>query len=451
MKSVVFLLPLLLLLSSARAIEVNWQNYDGETFDNYIEEDSQDENLVGGSRSASNLQVANDSAERVANGVFDLYRLLSSDSNRLNQIVSNVKQVVGKDSYNVNHVFKHVKNGNYYLEIDTDKYNFAVNIVRLLPSEHSNHVSNTLFPSGKQTTHGSPSTRPETTSTPNVEPPKQTTPGKVVTGSERTPAPNVEPPKQTTPGKVVTGSERTPAPHVEPPKQTTPGKVVTGSERTPAPHVEPPKQTTPGKVVTGPERTPAPHVEPPKQTTPGKVVTGSERTPAPHVEAPKQTTPVSKPLQPEDEYLRKLEDKRFRQILGQWYRVGVPSKLYSDFYAWRACEIITIYSHNQNYFFKEMNNIGNRTYEMKDTPMISVDKKNSLFKINNDVHVYKMVMLEGKNYKIKLFELTNISNQTEGVQFYAERLIDKQLLSNVFREHYLKLDTVAIEQSCYSD
>jgi hypothetical protein len=98
-----------------------------------------------------------------------------------------------------------------------------------------------------------------------------------------------------------------------------------------------------------------------------------------------------------------------------------------------------------------MNNIGNSTYEMNDTPMISVDKKNNLFKINNDVHAYKMVMLEGKNYKIKLFELTNISNQTEGVQFYAERLVDKQLLTNVFNEHYKNSNTVAIDQFCYSD
>ena len=376
MKSVLFVIPLLLLLSSTRAIQVNWQNYDGETFDNYIEEDSLDENLVGGSGSIPDLQLANDSAERVANGVFELYRLLSSDPTKLNQIVSNVKQVVGKDTYNVNHVFKHVKNGNYYLEIDTDKYNFGINIVRLPPTEHSAHIPNTSAHPSK--------------SNPKTEPGKQTSRPETTTA----------------------------------PPKSEPGKQTARPETTTAP-----PKSEPGKQTARPETTAAP----------------------PKTEPVTQTTPVVKPLQPEDEYLRKLEDKRFRQILGQWYRVGVPSLSYGDVYRWRACEIITIYSHNKNFFYKEMNNIGNSTYEMKDTPMISVDKKNSLFKINNDVHAYKMVMLEGKNYKIKLFELTNISNQTEGVQFYAERLVDKQLLTNVFNEHYKNSNTVAIDQFCYSD
>ena len=400
MKSVLFVIPLLLLLSSTRAIQVNWQNYDGETFDNYIEEDSLDENLVGGSRSVPNLQMANDSAERVANGVFELYRLLSSDPTRLNQIVSNVKQVVGKDTYNVNHVFKHVKNGNYYLEVDTDKYNFAVNIVRLSPKEHSNHVHNTSVSPSKNTQ--------------NVEPGKQTARPETTTAP-----PKAEPGKQTARPETTTA-----------PPKAEPGKQTARPETTTAP-----PKAEPGKQTARPETTAAPpKAEPGKQTAPGK-----------------QTPPAVKPLQPEDEYLRKLEDKRFRQILGQWYRVGVPSLSYGDVYRWRACEIITIYSHNKNYFYKEMNNIGNSTYEMKDTPMISVDKKNNLFKINNDVHAYKMVMLEGKNYKIKLFELTNISNQTEGVQFYAERLVDKPLLTNVFNEHYKNSNTVAIDQFCYSD
>ena len=383
MKSLVFLLPLVLLLSSARAIEVNWQNYDGDTYDSYIEEDSQDENLVGGgARLVSNLQSSTDASERVANGVFELYRLLASDPNKLNQIVSNLKQVVGNDTYNVNHVFKHVKNGNYYLEIDTDKFNFAVNIVRMAPTEHSNHIQPTI----------SPSLAPKPTSPPKVE--------------------STTAPKPTSPPKV----EPTTAP-----KPTSPPKV----EPTTAP-----RPTSPPKVepTTPPKPTSPPKVEP---TTPPK--------------------PTSAPIAPEDEYLRKLEDKRFNQILGQWYRVGVESKVYSDVYAWRACEIITIFSHSRDYFYKEMKNIGNSTYDMKDTPMTSVDKKNNLFKMNNDVHAYKMVMLEGKNYKIKLLQITNISNKTEGVQFYAEELVNTELLTKVFNEHYKSLFIVSIDPFCYKD
>ena len=98
-----------------------------------------------------------------------------------------------------------------------------------------------------------------------------------------------------------------------------------------------------------------------------------------------------------------------------------------------------------------MKNIGNSTYDMKDTPMTSVDKKNNLFKMNNDVHAYKMVMLEGKNYKIKLLQITNISNKTEGVQFYAEQLVNTELLTKVFNEHYKNLFIVSIDPFCYKD
>jgi len=399
MKSLVFLLPLVLLLSSARAIDVNWQNYDGDTYDSFIEEDSQNENLVGGSRVVGNLQSSTEAAERVANGVFDLYRLLASDPNKLNQIVSNLKQVVGNDTYNVNHVFKHVRNGNYYLEVDTDKFNFAVNIVRMAPTEHSNHIQPTI----------TPSITPKPTSPPKVEtttPPKPTSPPKVETTT---------PPKPTSPPKVETTT---------PPKPTSPPKVEPNT---------PPKPTSPPKVET---------TTPPKPTSPPKV---EPTTP------PKPTSPPKVEIAPEDEYLRKLEDKRFNQILGQWYRVGVESKAYSDVYAWRACEIITIFSHSRNYFYKEMKNIGNSTYDMKDTPMTSVDKKNNLFKMNNDVHAYKMVMLEGKNYKIKLLQITNISNKTEGVQFYAEQLVNTELLTKVFNEHYKNLFIVSIDPFCYKD
>ena len=455
MKQFAFLLPLILLVSSASAIQVDWRhNYDGDTYDNLIEDESTDEFLVGGvhtpSVSAVDLQVASDSAERVANGVFDLYRLLSSDNKRLNQIVSNVKQTVGKDTFEVNHVFKHIKNGNYYLEVDTDKYNFAVTIVRLPRNEHSNHNAPSSSSKPVQTT--APVHHPHSTQTP-----RPTTTASVKTTQESTTArPTTAAPESTT--ARPTTSVGTTASIKTTPESITARPTTTETPRpTTAAPVEPPKSTTETPRPT----TTAASVETPKPTTETPRPTTAAETPKPTtaapVEHPKPTTPQQTPSQkpptaihPEDEYLRRLEDKRFRQILGQWYLVGVPKNEYSDVYNYRACGIITIYTHGPNYFFKDMNNIGNSTYEMKDTPMTSVDKKNSLFKMNNSVYAYKMVLLEGKNYKVKLFQLTNINNPSS-VHFYTERLVDQGLLTKVFTEHYAGLNINAVNQYCYSD
>lgn len=461
MKQFAFLLPLILLVSSASAIQVDWRhNYDGDTYDNLIEDESTDEFLVGGvhtpSVSAVDLQVASDSAERVANGVFDLYRLLSSDNKRLNQIVSNVKQTVGKDTFEVNHVFKHIKNGNYYLEVDTDKYNFAVTIVRLPRNEHSNHNAPSSSSKPVQTTapvhHPHSTQTPRPTTTASVKTTQEATTARPTTAApESTTARPTTASIKTTPESTTTETPRTTTASAESAKPTTAAPVETPK---PASTTESPKSTTTASVESP---KPASTTDTPRPTTAAPHESPKPASTAAPIETPKPTTPQQTPSQkppaaihPEDEYLRRLEDKRFRQILGQWYLVGVPRNEYSDVYNYRACEIITIYTHGPNYFFKDMNNIGNSTYEMKDTPMTSVDKKNSLFKMNNSVYAYKMVLLEGKNYKVKLFQLTDINNPSS-VHFYTERLVDEGLLTKVFNEHYAGLNINAVNQYCYSD
>ena len=123
---------------------------------------------------------------------------------------------------------------------------------------------------------------------------------------------------------------------------------------------------------------------------------------------------------------------------------------YGEVHAWRACEIITIYTHGISYFFKTMKNIGNTTYQMHDTPMTSVDKKNSLFKMKESVYTYKVVILEGKNYKVKLFQLTNVRNPAS-IHFYSERIVDKNVIEVVLTEHYKSLNLAAIDPFCYND
>jgi hypothetical protein len=343
MKQFVLLLPLILLISSTRAIEVGWNNQDDELIDN------QDEFIAGG----TDIQASSDSAIRLTNGIFDLYRLLTSDNQKLNQIVSNVKQTVGKDTYDVNHVFKHIKNGNYYLELDTDKFNFAVTFVRMPNTKHI---------------HDNGSERPSTTGKP-AEPSKTTPPST---------------------GKPA-----------EPSKTTPPSTTAKPAE---------PSKTTPTSTTTKPTN--------------------------------------ATQIEQEAENLRRLEDKRFRQILGQWHLSGIKKgDMFDDDVHYRACQVITVYTHGTNYYLKTLNNAGNNTYKMTDDHIESVDKKNNLFKLNNNVYRYKTVLLEGKNYKVKLFQLSNLNNSTD-VSFYTEHLVDSVLISKVFVDHYADLKLFTITQDC---
>ena len=426
MKQIVFLLPLILLLSSTRAIEVGWNDQDDQD-----DLDNQDEFIVGGG--GVDLQTSSDSALRLTNGIFDLYRLLSSDNQKLNQIVSNVKQTVGKDTYAVNHVFKHIKNGNYYLELDTDKYNFAVTFVRMPNTKHihdydTDRPSTTTPPSTKEPskTTAPPSTEPSKTTPPSTEPSKTTPPS---TEPSRT-----KPPPSTEPSRTK------PPPSTEP-SRTTPPPSTNPSKTTPPPSTEPSRTTPPPS--TEPSRTP-----PPPSTNPSKITT-------PPSTKPSRTTPPSstaKPvnatqIQQEAEKLRRLEDKRFRQILGQWHLAGVKTGEWFDDVDYKACQVITIYTHGNNYFLKTLNNAGNDTYKMTDEHIESVDKKNNVFKLNNNVYRYKTVLLQGTNYKIKLFQLSNLNNSTD-VSFYTEHPVDRTFISKVFADHYADLKLFTIEQDC---
>ena len=427
MKQIVFLLPLILLLSSTRAIDVGWNHQDD--IDEQDDLDNQDEFIVGGG--GVDLQTSSDSALRLTNGIFDLYRLLSSDNQKLNQIVSNVKQTVGKDTYDVNHVFKHIKNGNYYLELDTDKYNFAVTFVRM---PNTKHIQD------NDTDRPSTTTPPPSTSKP-TEPSKTTPPStaKPTEPSKTTPPPSTakptEPSKTTPPpstAKPTEPSRTTPPPStakpMEPSRTTPPSTAKPGE---PSKTTPPPSTAKPGE----PSRT-----TPPSTTKPGEP---SKTTPPPSTAKPVNTTQI----QQEAEKLRRLEDKRFRQILGQWHLAGVKTGEWFDDVDYKACQVITIYTHGNNYYLKTLNNAGNDTYKMTDEHIESVDKKNNVFKLNNNVYRYKTVLLQGKNYKIKLFQLSNLNKSTD-VSFYTEHSVDRTFISKVFADHYADLKLFTIEQDC---
>jgi hypothetical protein len=458
MKQIVFLLPLILLLSSTRAIEVGWNDQDDQD-----DLDNQDEFIVGGG--GVDLQTSSDSALRLTNGIFDLYRLLSSDNQKLNQIVSNVKQTVGKDTYAVNHVFKHIKNGNYYLELDTDKYNFAVTFVRMPNTKHihdndSDHPSTTTPPSTSKPskTTPPPSTEPSKTTPPPSTEPSKTTPPPSTEPSKTTP-PSTNPSKTTTPPSTEP-SKTTPPPSTEPSKTTTPS--TNPSKTTTPPSTEPSKTTPPPS--TEPSKTTPPPSTKPSKTTPPSTTEPSKTIPPPSTNPSKTTPPSTKPsrttppsstakpvnatqIQQEAEKLRRLEDKRFRQILGQWHLAGVKTGEWFDDVDYKACQVITIYTHGNNYFLKTLNNAGNDTYKMTDEHIESVDKKNNVFKLNNNVYRYKTVLLQGKNYKIKLFQLSNLNNSTD-VSFYTEHPVDRTFISKVFADHYADLKLFTIEQDC---
>jgi hypothetical protein len=395
MKQIAFLLPLILLLSSTRAIEVGWDHQDDSDYQDDV--DNQDEFIVGGS--GVDLQTSSDSAIRLTNGIFDLYRLLSSDNQKLNQIVSNVKQTVGKDTYAVNHVFKHIKNGNYYLELDTDKYNFAVTFVRMPNTKHI---------------HDNDSDRPSTTIPPSTS--KPTEPSKTTT-----------PPSTTKPGEPFRTTPPSTAKPGEPSRTTPPST----SKPTEPSKTTPPSTTKPGE----PSRT-----TPPSTTKPGEP---SKTTPPPSTAKPVNTTQI----QQEAEKLRRLEDKRFRQILGQWHLAGVKTGEWFDDVDYKACQVITIYTHGNNYYLKTLNNAGNNTYKMTDEHIESVDKKNNVFKLNNNVYRYKTVLLQGKNYKVKVLQLSNLNNSTD-VSFYTENSVERSFMSKVFADHYADLKLFTVEQEC---
>ncbi len=485
MKQFVFILPLILLLSSTRAIEVGWNHQD-----DVDDLDNQDEFIVGGAGAGFDLQSSSDSALRLTNGIFDLYRLLSSDNQKLNQIVSNVKQTVGKDTYAVNHVFKHIKNGNYYLELDTDKYNFAVTFVRMPNTKHihdndSDHPSTTSPP--PSTTEPSrtpppPSTtakpaEPSRTTPPSTKPgePSRTTPPSTSKPGEPSttsppPSTTVQPSKTTThPSTTAEPSKTNPSTTTKPtePSRTTPpttSKPGEPSKTTPPSTSKPsePSKTSPPSTSkpTEPSKTSPPSTskptEPSKTSTPSTTKpTEPSKTTPPTTAKPSKTSPpptTSKPanatqIQQEAENLRRLEDKRFRQILGQWHLAGVKTGEWFDDVDYKACQVITIYTHGNNYYLKTLNNAGNDTYKMTDEHIESVDKKNNVFKLNNNVYRYKTVLLQGKNYKVKVFQLSNLNNSTD-VSFYTENSVDRTFISKVFADHYADLKLFTIQQDC---
>jgi hypothetical protein len=433
---ILHLLSIFLLAGSISAIsDLNWNAHDEE--------------LVGGKTlGSSSIQLSIDNSERLANGVFDLYRILSSNNDRLNQIVSNVHQTVGKDTYSVNHVFKHIKNGNYYVEIDTDKYNFAINVVRMPISQHSHNADGSVRPA---------TSRPSSTSVHQVEakqtaiPPTTSEPGKqTTTGPAARPPTTSEPGKQTTTGPVA-----------RPPTTSEPGKqTTTGPAARPPTTSEPVKQTT-----TGPAARPPTTSEPGKQTTtgaarspttsePGKqTTTGPAARPPTTSEPGKQTTdePKTTATQQEIEQLRAQENKRFNQILGQWLFAGVKSTDLSSNYGYMACDMITIFTHGTQFYYKVLEYKGNGTFEMHDTHIESVDKKNSLFKMGSNVYSYKLQSLDGKNYKkVKILQITNLNNSSD-VSLFTEQPVNSNVLGNVFSDHFANLQITKIEQVCNDD
>jgi hypothetical protein len=446
------LLSICLLAGSISAIsDLNWNAHD--------------EDLVGGkTRGSSSIQLSIDNSERLTNGVFDLYRILSSNNDRLNQIVSNVHQTVGKDTYSINHVFKHIKNGNYYVEIDTDKYNFAINVVRMPISQHSHNADGSVRPA---------TSRPSSTSVPQTEA-KQTTTGPPTTaeptGPPTTSVPQTEakqtstgPPTTTEPTKTTT---RTPSTTTEP--ATTARHPSTTTE--PATTARPPSTTAEtGKttITTRPSTTsepattarpPSTTAEPAKTTTTTRPSTTSEpattaRPPSTTAEPAKQTTtePKTTATQQEIEKLRAQENKRFNQILGQWLFAGVKSTDLSSNYGYMACDMITIFTHGTQFYYKVLEYKGNGTYEMRDTHIESIDKKNSLFKMGSNVYSYKLQSLEGKTYKkVKILQITNLNNSSD-VSLFTEQPVNSKVLSNVFSDHFSNLQITKIDQVCNDD
>jgi len=418
---ILHLLSIFLLVGSISSIsDLNWNPHDEE--------------LVGGkTRGSSSIQLSIDNSERLTNGVFDLYRILSSNNDRLNQIVSNVHQTVGKDTYSVNHVFKHIKNGNYYVEIDTDKYNFAINVVRMPISQHS---------------HNDGSIRP-TTARP-TEPVRQTTSAPPTTTHP------TEPVRQTpTTARPTTNHPPTTAEAIKQEttiKQPTAAPPTTTNNPTSTTKPEPPKSTT-----TIPKTTAEPvKQETIKQTTAAPLTTSTSK---PELTTVRQTEPstTSTTLPPkttatqqEIEKQRTTENKRFNQILGQWLFAGVKSTDLSSNYGYMACDMITIFTHGTQFFYKVLEYKGNGTYEMHDTHIESVDKKNSQFKMGSNVYSYKLHSLNGNNYKVRILQITNLNNSSE-VSFFTELPVKSNVLTKAFSDHFSNLQITRIQQVCDDD
>jgi hypothetical protein len=424
---ILHLLSIFLLAGSISAIsDLNWNAHDEE--------------LVGGkTRGSSSIQLSIDNSERLTNGVFDLYRILSSNDDRLNQIVSNVHQTVGKDTYSVNHVFKHIKNGNYYVEIDTDKYNFAINVVRMPISQHSHNADGSVRPATSRPSSTSvpvngPTRPPSTT----AEPAKQSTP----TTTARPPSTTAEPVKQST----STTTARPPSTTAEAVKQST---STTTARPPPSTTAEAVKQST----STTTARPPSTTAEAVKQSTSTTTARPPPSTTAEPVKPVKQTTepPKTTATQQEIEQLRAQENKRFNQILGQWLFAGVKSTDLSSNYGYMACDMITIFTHGTQFYYKVLEYKGNGTYEMHDTHIESVDKKNSLFKMGSNVYSYKLQSLEGKTYKkVKILQITNLNNSSD-VSLFTEQPVNSNVLGNVFSDHFSNLQITKIQQVCYDD
>ena len=195
-----------------------------------------------------------------------------------------------------------------------------------------------------------------------------------------------------------------------------------------------PQQTTP-KPLESTQRLQITTTKPNETTVKPSVTTSAK---------PVQTTPNVQ------DYTQKLEERRFNQILGQWYLVGLPEETLYRKYNYRACNIITIYSHGKDYYYKSSHNIGNQTFTMHDTLMTNINRKDSLFTLQNRVYRFKLVIFEGNDYRLRLLHITNIADSMDQFLF-AEKLPDNNLITRVISKHYQAEKMTALDYFCYRD
>jgi len=488
-------------------------NYDENLIDEYIEDDLDDSiDDYDLSTGETNFLKISDNSRKLATKILDLYVNVIINKKTINEVFKDTTIKTEGKNYNIWHITKDYLNGQYELTLGSDTMDIKMTISTKLTSDNNSPKSTqkpvqTSTPRPIQTNTQKPldttntqkpiqTTIAKSPKTTTPRPIQTTTPRPLDTSTARPIQTSTQKPVQTSsPRQLETSTARPIQTSTQKPVQTTIAKSPKTTTQkpletsTPRPiqttsTARPIQTTTPRPLETSTPRpiqtttprpletsTPRPiqtttsrpletSTSRPIQTTTSRPLeTSTSRPIQTTTQKPIQTT-TSRPLEtntarpiettPVDSSINSLEDKRFRQILGQWYLVGLPEKLYYNKYNFRACDIITIYSHGHNYYLKTSHNIGNQTFTMHDLPIDKLDKRNAIFSVDKTTFNYKIAVIEGISYKLRLFHLTNIQNTNE-TYIYAEKLFDEKLLQNIFSKHYKKGEITSVSQYCYQD
>jgi hypothetical protein len=396
------------------------QDYDENSdIDDGIENDTQNKYLIGHSHISSLLNKKyNLLMDSYMRDILEAYWLMNTPKFKYNNAYHNRNVKFGDKIQKVRRVsLSHDSNKNT-INIYLPKYTLTVEFTKKYNDEKFTHHHHS---------HGSLETKPASQTTI----PQSTVASATTLGRETTIP-------QTTAASTTTLGRETTIP------QTTSASATTtlGRENT-IPQTTSASATTLGRDTTTPQTTTA-------ASTTSEPQTSLPRPTTTFATIPMSTHSSTLPLATTSVAQTEEINRRFRQLLGQWYLAATTSEDYARF-AWRECVVITNFRHGRQFFMKFSENFGNQTYSMKDHKIDSIDHTNYRFSMDGKQFVYSLTQIKVGDKSPRFLHIQNQNDKNENYLYTEDYPVKNTKIAKDILEKLGVGNLMPIDTNCYFD